>query len=87
MFYGLVLVFLVLYGLQRCVCQPKRETLGHKFSGKVVWVTGASSGIGEQLALALSTCNAKLVLSARREEVLHQVARECNQRAGKEVPL
>ncbi|GAB3888838.1 SDR family oxidoreductase [Spirosoma agri] len=44
------------------------------FSQKVVWITGASSGIGEALALHLGKQNAKLVLSARRVDELQRVA-------------
>ncbi len=43
------------------------------FAGKTVWVTGASSGIGEAIALAFSDVGARVVLSARREPVLEQV--------------
>jgi len=42
---------------------------------KVVWITGASSGIGEYLAYALAMEGAKLVLSARRETELERVAK------------
>lgn len=44
------------------------------FSGKTVWITGASSGIGEALAQAFSTAGAKIILSGRRTEALKAVA-------------
>ncbi len=48
-----------------------------KFLNKVVWITGASSGIGEALAYAFAAEGALLVLSARREEELQRVAKAC----------
>ncbi|GAA4414744.1 SDR family NAD(P)-dependent oxidoreductase [Nibrella viscosa] len=44
------------------------------FAQKVVWITGASSGIGEALALELARQGARLVLSARRADELQRVA-------------
>ncbi|XP_010604207.1 dehydrogenase/reductase SDR family member 7 [Fukomys damarensis] len=43
----------------------------------VVWVTGASSGIGEELVYQLSKQRVSLVLSARREQELERVKRRC----------
>jgi short-subunit dehydrogenase len=43
------------------------------FNNKVVWITGASSGIGEALVLAFAAEGAKLVLSARRADELERV--------------
>ncbi|XP_059209490.1 dehydrogenase/reductase SDR family member 7 isoform X2 [Centropristis striata] len=55
--------------------------LGHrpenKLRGLVVWVTGASSGIGEELAYQLARCGSRLILSARREDELNRVKRGC----------
>jgi short-subunit dehydrogenase len=55
------------------------------FSDKVMVITGASSGIGRSVALEFSKLGGKLVLAARREEVLKEVAIECGQNGGKAV--
>lgn len=47
------------------------------FSDKIVWITGASSGIGKALALELSNQNAKLILSSRKKEDLELVKSAC----------
>ena len=44
------------------------------FSGKTVWITGASSGIGKALADAFSASGAKIILSGRRVEALNDVS-------------
>ena len=46
-------------------------------SGQVIWITGASSGIGEALAYILAAAGSKLVLSARRQSELQRVKQRC----------
>lgn len=48
------------------------------YKNKVVWITGASSGIGEALAYALNKKGVRLILSARRENELERVKANCS---------
>ena len=45
-------------------------------SGKVIWITGASSGIGKALAQSAAQQNTKLILSGRRVDALEALASE-----------
>lgn len=46
------------------------------YKNKTVWITGASSGIGEAFAKAFFKEGAKLILSSRREEELQRVKQD-----------
>ena len=45
--------------------------------GQVVWITGASTGIGAALAIEAAKFGAKLVISARSEDKLKDVKEKC----------
>lgn len=47
------------------------------FSEKIIWITGASSGIGKALAIELSHQNAKIILSSRKTKELELVKQLC----------
>lgn len=53
------------------------------FENNVVIITGASSGIGEELALQLAAYGAWLVLASRKVEKLERLASICRDRGGK----
>ena len=44
---------------------------------KVVWITGASSGIGKSLAIELSKQDVNLILSSRNKSALEEVKNQC----------
>jgi short-subunit dehydrogenase len=56
------------------------------FQGKAVLITGASSGIGEELAWQLGQAGAQLTLASRRKELLEKLAKRIAD-AGKPTPL
>ncbi|HET8830312.1 MAG TPA: SDR family oxidoreductase [Pelobium sp.] len=47
------------------------------FKNKIVWITGASSGIGEALVYLLNEQGAKLIISSRRSGALYDVKQKC----------
>lgn len=53
------------------------------FEQKVVWITGASSGIGRQLALSFTRKGAIVAASARRMEELNQLVSEIESSGGR----
>ncbi len=56
--------------------------MAERFKDQVIWITGASSGIGEALVYAFARDGAHVVLSARRADELERVAAACTQRSG-----
>jgi len=73
-----VSVLALLLGVQHSLARrAARARTGAFLRGKRVWITGASSGLGRSLALAASRHGAQVVLTARRETVLQEVATLC----------
>lgn len=51
-----------------------------EFSNKIIWITGASSGIGEALAIGWAAYRPKLIISGRNTEKLETVKTLCEQK-------
>lgn len=49
-----------------------------RIGDKIIWITGASSGIGEALSYELSKLGCELVISARNQEQLQEVKNKCS---------
>ncbi len=47
-----------------------------RFENKVVWITGASSGIGKELAIQLARFGAHVILSSRKRKELEEVQKQ-----------
>ena len=61
--------------------------MARKLGNAVVVITGASSGIGRATALGMAQRGAALVLAARRDAPLHELARECEARGGRAIAV
>src|SRR3954468_19988196 len=55
--------------------------------GRVVVITGASSGIGRATAHAFAEQGDTVVLAARRTDMLREVERECTERGGRALAI
>ncbi|KAK9293297.1 hypothetical protein L1049_021289 [Liquidambar formosana] len=60
-----------------------RHVKREEIEDKVVWITGASRGIGEVLAKQLASLGAKIIISARNEAELERVKKQLS---GKHAP-
>ncbi len=58
-----------------------------KFTGKTLWITGASSGIGRAVAIELSLKRCHLILSSRKKEDLEKVAHICQKNGSTAVVI
>ncbi len=58
-----------------------------ELNGKVVVITGASSGIGKGTALDFAKAGASVVLAARRGELLEELVSECEAAGGKALAV
>ncbi|XP_011023956.1 PREDICTED: 11-beta-hydroxysteroid dehydrogenase-like 4A [Populus euphratica] len=70
----LLLLFLPSFLVSKFISRIKRSINSETVAGKVVLITGASSGIGEYLAYEYARRGACLALAARRQERLRAVA-------------
>src|ERR1700761_3052272 len=59
-----------------------KETAMPRLAGKIAWITGAGSGIGEAAALALADEGATTVLTGRTPDKLERVAARIRQQGG-----
>src|SRR5260370_28869632 len=70
--------------------EPTRKSKGFVrgyFSGKSVLITGASSGIGHDVALAFGEQGARVAVMARRRAQLDELARKIDKAGGKALAL
>jgi NADP-dependent 3-hydroxy acid dehydrogenase YdfG len=61
--------------------------MNHNIEGKIVVITGASSGLGEATARLLSAQGASVVLGARRADRIQSLADELTGRGGKALAI
>ncbi len=52
-----------------------------KLQGKTIWITGASSGVGEGMATVFHREGADIIISGRREDELERVRKDCASQA------
>src|SRR5690606_26716045 len=73
-FISAIIAFTGLILLNSCMTRPLSTNRKQALSNKVIVITGASSGLGRGVALALADCNTTLVLASRSRPELEEVA-------------
>jgi short-subunit dehydrogenase len=86
-FLGMLVQGFLEIGRQNFDFEAQHRFMDKYFKDKVIWVTGASSGIGEALVHALAKEDCWLIISARREAVLLEVAKAAGLKQGKYLVL
>jgi NADP-dependent 3-hydroxy acid dehydrogenase YdfG len=59
----------------------------NEYAGKIVVITGASSGFGRGTAVELARRGVSVVLAARSETLLQEAANECRQAGAKAIAV
>lgn len=76
------------YNYEGCIpefCFHKHINMKNEIKGKVVAITGASSGIGEAIARILASQGVRVVLGARRKELLETLVKSITEQGGDAV--
>jgi len=83
----LIIIAVLFYGFLKLDCNPLLAFYERffpnkqKLKNKTIWVVGASTGIGEEIALQLAELNCRLILTSTSENKLNEVAKECIKRS------
>ena len=62
---GIALIVVIIVYIHKYIRGKLRQRIPKTFEGKTIWITGGSSGIGEELAYKLNDLGAKIIISAR----------------------
>lgn len=85
LFYGVIIA--ILFAIWFLFFRYPAPNYKAKYEGKVVVITGASSGLGAELAKQLSAYKPKLVLAARTVDKLETLKSECEKLGAQEVSI